>query len=71
MNEQGGLTNPVDIAWKKFEDHPSIRDIKENVSIAQGFSFSKVTPEEMILKIKALNVRKSGTFMNIPAIILK
>ena len=71
MNDPGELTNPVDIALKKFEDHPSIRDIKENVSVAQGFSFSKVTPEEMILKIKALNVRKSGTFMNIPAIILK
>ena len=56
---------------KKIEDHPSIRDIRENVSVAQGFSFTKVTSEDMRLKIKALDIRKSGTFMNIPAIILK
>ena len=71
LNDPGELKNPVDIALKKFDDHPSIRDIRENVSVAQGFSFTKVTSEDMRLKIKALNIRKSGTFMNIPAIILK
>ena len=32
LNTTGNLTDPVDIALKKFENHPSILDIKENVS---------------------------------------
>ena len=71
LNDPGELKNPVDIALKKFEVHPSILEIKEHVSVVDRFSFSKVTVEDMRLKIKALNIRKSGTYMDIPAFILK
>lgn len=36
----GTLTDPVKIALKRFEDHPSIIDIKEKVTMEKQFSFS-------------------------------
>ena len=71
MNDPGDLENPVDIALKKFESHPSILAIKNNVEVNSTFVFSMVTPKDILSKIKELNPRKSGTFMNIPVSILK
>ena len=36
-----GLTDPIDIALKRFEQHPSILKIRNNVSVAP-FSFNTV-----------------------------
>ena len=33
LNDPGNLENPVDIALKKFESHPSILSIKNNVEV--------------------------------------
>ena len=33
LNDPGNLENPVDIALKKFESHPSILSVKNNVEI--------------------------------------
>ena len=56
---------------KKVESHPSILAIKNNVEVNATFSFSKVTTKDMLSKIKQLNPRKSGTFINIPTSLLK
>ena len=40
------LTDPVDIAIKKFENHPSIVSIRENVS-DRNFVFKEVDSEEI------------------------
>ena len=53
-------------AIKKFGHHPSIIDIRKNVSVTTKFSFSEVDVSAIILEINNLNVKKSGTFMNIP-----
>ena len=71
LNDPGNLEDPVDIALKKFESHPSILAIKNNVEVNSNFVFSNVTPKDMLSEIKKLNPRKSGTFMNIPASLLK
>ena len=42
LNWTNHLNNPVDIALKKFENHPSIIVIKENVTPEANFSFSIV-----------------------------
>ena len=42
LNSTENLTDPVEIAIKKFEYHPSIVDIKEKVLVKTKFSFSKV-----------------------------
>ena len=65
------VSDPVKRAVKKFGNHPSIIDIKKNVSLTTKFSFSEVTITEMIAEINNLNVKKSGTFMNIPVKRLK
>ena len=57
-NELSGVKEAI----TKFEHHPSVLSIKENVKIDLLFSFSGVNVE-----IKCLNKNKAGTFMNIPA----
>ena len=78
INENKGLltdssdTNePVAKAIKKFENHPSILDIKKNVSLDLTFTFSNVSTADMLLEIKNLDGKKAGTFMNIPVRRLK
>ena len=62
LTDVEGLTDTVDIALKKFECHPSILDIKENVSI-------EVRYEDVMLEVNNLDVKKAGT--NIPTKLLK
>ena len=71
LDDIGNLSDPVKIAIKKFGNHPSIIDIKKNVSINSTFSFSEIDISEMISEINKLNAKKSGTFMNIPVNRLK
>ena len=37
LNPTAHLTDPVEIALKKFESHPSILDIKEKVAVKKSF----------------------------------
>ena len=55
----------------RFEIHPSIRSINENVEIDQRFSFSEVTVADIKVEVKKLDSKKAGTFMNIPTKHLK
>ena len=55
----------------KFENHPSIVCIKENVKIDNRFSFSEVNVDDIQKEIKLLSNKKAGTFMNIPTKQLK
>ena len=71
LDDAFDISNPVRRAVKKFGNHPSIIDIKKNVSLTSKFSFSEVTITEMVAEINKLNVKKSGTFMNIPVKRLK
>ena len=66
LDEVDDLSDPVKIAVKRFGNHPSIIDIRRNVSITSKFSFCEVTVKDMTDEINNLNVKKSGPFMNIP-----
>ena len=66
LTDHTNIQDPVQIAIKKFENHPSILDIKKNVTIKTLFSFSQVNAAEMLLEINELDSKKTGTFMNIP-----
>ena len=48
-NNNYSLKNPVQIAIKKFEQHPSINLIKENITNEESFHFLP-TEQESILK---------------------
>ena len=71
LNNTADLSDPVLIAVKKFQDHPSIVEIKQHVSIESEFSFSEVNVNEIMTEINNLDVKKSGTVMNIPTKRLK
>ena len=69
--DDADVSDPVKRAIMKFGHHPSIIDIKRNVSTSIKFSFTEVDVTEMWAEINKLNEKKSGTFMNIPVKILK
>ena len=71
LNPTENLIDPVDIALKKFESHPSILDIKEHGSVETKLSFSKVEISDIKAEIKNLDINKAGTFSNISAKQLK
>ena len=75
LTDFSNIDDPVGRAVKKFENHPSILDIRRNISISISinslFAFSEVGAAEMLIEIKNLNDKKSGTFMNIPVKRLK
>ena len=71
LTDMADLTDPVNIALKKFESHPSIIDIKGKVTVENKFSFSKVGTGDIELEVKSLKTKKASTFMNIPSKQLK
>ena len=66
LNDTGDLKDPVKIALKKFESHPSIIDIKNDVTVENKFSFSKVSICDIELEIRYLKTKKASTFISIP-----
>ena len=64
------MSDPIDIAIKKFENHPSIITIKENIS-SVDFNFLETNLEEISKEIKNLNPKKKGTFNDIPSNLLQ
>ena len=71
LDDVDEILDPVQRAVKKFGHHPSIIDIKKNVTITKKFSFTEVGITEMITEINNLDAKKAGTFKNIPVKILK
>ena len=54
------MNNPVDIALKKFENHPSMIDIKENFTPEANFSFSIVAISDIQTEIRKLDTNISA-----------
>ena len=71
LNNVDDLDDPVQKAIHKFKDHPSICEIKKNVSVENIFNFKKIDTKVMLAELRALNPKKSGTFQDIPVRILK
>ena len=65
------MSDPIQIAITKFQNHPSILLIKENVQTAETFHFSPVSIVHIEKEILALNASKVGKFKNIPAKLIK
>ena len=63
--------DPIDYAIAKYENHPSIIMINENVSFESRFSFAAVNEDDIQREILNLNPKKPGTFGNIPTKMLK
>ena len=65
------LSDPVEIAFRKFENHPSVQAIKQNILVNQDFYFSNTEVRDILKETTTLNNKKNGTFGNIPTILLK
>ena len=60
----------VEKAIYRFQEHPSIKRIKEKTNIHDKFSFSLTSLKDIVKQIKNLKIKKPTTFNNIPAKIL-
>ena len=59
------LSDPVEIAFRKFENHPSVQAIKQNILVNQDFYFSNTEVRDILKETTALKNKKNGTFGNI------
>ena len=71
QNDTGSLSDHVEIALRKFENHPSINNIKNMVNIDSKFSFSKIATTDVKVELKSLKTKKASTFMGVPSKQLK
>ena len=57
-NDNYGLKNPVEIATKKYEQHPSINLIKKNITNNERFHFLPTDQESILKEIIDLDNKK-------------
>ena len=65
------VSDPILKAIKKYEGHPSIKQIKEISVQRNNFSFSHTNIDEVIKEIKSLNVSAACPIASIPSKIIK
>ena len=66
-----GIEDPVEVAIKKFESHPSILKIRRHIANSEKFAFRAVTEDETNTQLGKLNPKKGAPVGCIPAKILK
>ena len=71
VNECDGMEDPVEIAIQKFENHPSIMYIKENIVSPEILKFCKINLDDILNELNNLDRTKNGTFGDIPYKCLK
>ena len=64
------MNDPLKQVIKKYENHPSIKMIKESCELNQS-EFKPVTVNEILLQIQKLNSKRASPLNSIPAKILK
>ena len=64
------ILDPIEKSVKKYETHPRICKIKNTVKFSDKSEFTKVTTEEVAIKIRQLNPRKASRADCIPVKVL-
>ena len=62
-NNNYNLKDPVEIATTKYEQHPSINFIKENITNVESLHFLPAEQESILEEIINLGNKKNGTFL--------
>ena len=70
LSSTNGINDPVEKAIKKYENHLSIKKIKECCELNK-FEFKPVTINEVLSQVQKLNSKKASSLNSIPAKILK
>ena len=65
------VLDSVDKAVRKYDAHPSICKIRENIKFTKKFEFSEVSTSDIAVQIKQLNSKKASPVDSIPVRILK
>ena len=65
-----GPGDPLDIAIDKYNNHPRIQLIKQNVTARNKIIFRQVLLEEVLTQFRDLNPTKSSPLGSIPVKIL-
>ena len=60
----------IDDIIKRYQSHPSILKIKENIKVETKFEFNDVTEDDIYNEIKGLNPQKASVENDIPAKVL-
>ena len=71
LSDTENLSNPVDIATRRFESHSSVSAIKQNISVNKDFHFSNSEVTDILKETTSLNNKENGTFGNITTKLLK
>ena len=64
LGDATNLSNPVEIAIKKFENHNIVQIKKEHTCVGKEFDFEQVSIDDILKKVKNLD-KKNGIFSNI------
>ena len=64
-------TDPIDTILYNYKNHPSIRNIRENITYTDTFVFSQINESQIKKEIRELNPKKSAGFESIPPNIIK
>ena len=64
LGDATNLSNPVEIAIKKFENHHIVQIKKEHTCVGKEFDFEQVSIDDILKKVKNLD-KKNGIFSNI------
>ena len=72
LDQETGMDDISDIdkVIKKYDNHPSIQKIKENVKIERKFKFTDSTSDSFCREINVLDPKKAGVENDIPTKIL-
>jgi hypothetical protein len=67
----GNIEQNIDAILQSYQSHPSIKMIKNKVTVTTKFNFSDTTPEEMYKKIISLNSKKASPENDVSVDVLK
>ena len=55
LSDKENLSDPVEIATRKFENHQSVQAIKQNTSVNHDFFFSNTKVRDILKETATLN----------------
>ena len=58
LSDTENLSNPIDIAIRKFEKHQNVQAIKQNISVNKDFHFSNTEVSYILEETTALNNKR-------------
>ena len=71
LSETKHINDPIFAAICKYENHPSIMLLKENIKVVQVFNFQCIDSEFISIEISKLNAAKSSPLNNISTKLFK